>query len=494
MNVPGTVGTTTNSWTFVFASATLLYVADTYSVATYNVIQYTYSGSSWARGGLISLSTTAPIYSIAGRLVGSSFVLYASTPSTLYAYDTVAQASTILAVAPTGTVFRGVALPPQNSSWLLATPASTRTATSTPSQTGSQTTTPSNTATATPSSSQTSTQSGTNTPSASDTASATTSTTGTPTSSASTTASPSASISFGTSPTQTQTAAPTTSSTGTGTPSPSQTATGTPSHSQTGTPSGTPTPSRTSTPTPTPSRTGTPTPTPSRTSTPTSSSSPTPRVDSFQAGSVMVVRLGSAANSASTASVGAALPVFLDEYNAVTQSPIVSSIALSTTACTLAVGMSTAGTYYWYDTEGFPSISANGMVVAFPCYSVAVGSTISDSLSTVKTIAVVRADGSTDTTTHSARPYGGSSSTELVAFHNVATVDGTSFYTSGAPGYAGSGYGGVYYTPFGTSTVTAISQSGVGSNDDRCVGIYGGQVRGWCSVDCLGCVCVNERC
>ena len=182
------------------------------------------------------------------------------------------------------------------------------------------------------------------------------------------------------------------------------------------------------------------------------------------------------------AAAGIALPLYLDEYDAtglyINAGTPINTVALPTASCTLATGSvddSTNG-HYWYDTEGLMTQSTSGRVLALPCYKVAPGSKITDASTTIKTIAVVAADGTIDVSTTSVRPYGGTAG-ELVALHAVATVDGASFYTSEAPGFAGSGYGGFYLVTLGaaSATGTAISYSSgyPGYNDARGVGIYG---------------------
>ena len=75
---------------------------------------------------------------------------------------------------------------------------------------------------------------------------------------------------------------------------------------------------------------------------------------------MLVVRVGSAATA--SYGVGVAQPVFVEEYDSTQsgQMPITTT-ALSTSACTLATGKTN---FYWYDTEGFPSLSSNGLLVS----------------------------------------------------------------------------------------------------------------------------------
>ena len=151
--LPGTLTAGSDNWVFVFESSSSLYVADASNIASYNVVQYTLTSGTWALTSTISLNTTAPIYSIAGRTVGGSFVLYATTSKVLYAYTTASATTVVVATASVG-VFRGVATVPINPAWIAAS------ITGTASQTPSQTATTTSTRSSTPSVSSTSSNSG----------------------------------------------------------------------------------------------------------------------------------------------------------------------------------------------------------------------------------------------------------------------------------------------------------------------------------------------
>ena len=137
--------------------------------------------------------------------------------------------------------------------------------------------------------------------------------------------------------------APSTSSSSTATPTstltPSSSATASASLSVGATPSSTPTGTPTMTPSVTPSNTATPT---------TTGTHPA----AFQSSSVVVLRLGDGVTyNAATAARGIAMPLFLDEYDTTGMwqpvgSPI-SSLAFSTTLCTLASGKATAAPWVW---------------------------------------------------------------------------------------------------------------------------------------------------
>ena len=237
-------------WTLAWESSTSVWVADDSAVATANILHVAYSAAtvSWSQTGSASLAPGAPIYSIAGRSEAGAFVVYATTPSTLYRYNTVTGAKSVITTAAPGTVLRGVALPPLNPVWLAPTPDITATPSVTPSATPS--TSFSLTAAATPSASAlaTSTQTPSNSPtptaslSIGATASATPSPSGTPSSSRTGTG------------TRTPVATPTTTRTSSKTAAATHTATSSASH--TGSASSSTTGTTSGTETGTPSRTG----------------------------------------------------------------------------------------------------------------------------------------------------------------------------------------------------------------------------------------------
>lgn len=81
----------------------------------------------------------------------------------------------------------------------------------------------------------------------------------------------------------------------------------------------------------------------------------------FQASSVAVVRLGDASYNAATATVGFAMPVYVDEISTTTGA-LVRSVPLPMSSCTLGTGQNSAPPYWNYDTDGFPQLSDNGQV------------------------------------------------------------------------------------------------------------------------------------
>ena len=93
---------------------------------------------------------------------------------------------------------------------------------------------------------------------------------------------------------------------------------------------------------------------------------------------------------------------------------------------------------------------------------------------------MIRADGAIDTSTTTTWPYGTTSSNPI-SMHNLASIDGTSFYTAYGGGYA-SPYGGYYSVPYGvaSSSGTAIAATLTagypGTYDARAVGVFNGQL------------------
>ena len=186
-------------------------------------------------------------------------------------------------------------------------------------------------------------------------------------------------------PSATPTALPTSSPTAT----PSSTPTGSSSASiSTGaTPSSTYSSTASLTPPITASATLTATTTSSATMTPTR----TPIMNKFQPDSVMVVRVGTNAVAGMAAGVAAdkvALPVFIDEVSP-WQFGTYTTTPLPTGLCSLATGVKpTAAPYLFMDASGFPSLSADGKVLALHCWRVANGTAITDSSAITKTITV----------------------------------------------------------------------------------------------------------
>jgi len=123
--------------------------------------------------------------------------------------------------------------------------------------------------------------------------------------------------------------------------------------------------------------------------------------------SLVVVRVGDAAAPADDRSIGSALPVFFDYYDFADDSrqrPWMSVAVRRTSdaggnACTLSHGgtpTATSLTWFW-DTEGLPSTAGDGSGVVLPCHTSPVGSRSDALLADAKTIAILRPNGSVDT-------------------------------------------------------------------------------------------------
>ena len=129
---------------FVWSSPTSVWATETADVTVNNLAQYTLSDVIWSRQPptpAMLLQSGAVIISIAGRQEGvagcGGFMLYATSASTLYSYNTVTDVKLVLATAPANTVFRGVAAapydtPPEFVVTCTAAPTSTAASTATP--------------------------------------------------------------------------------------------------------------------------------------------------------------------------------------------------------------------------------------------------------------------------------------------------------------------------------------------------------------------------
>ena len=248
------------------------------------------------------------------------------------------------------------------------------------------------------------------------------------------------------------------------------------------TPSSAPTPSVTSSNTPsnTASVSATPTGSTSASSGGTGTKTPAatlimkPWIDT-----VISVRVGDASWPTTTNVPGTALPVYLDHYSTSAVSgtgpwlsiPMPTSNTLGGAACTLS-----AGRRNWnYDTEGFPSTSADGSLVAIPCYNVPAGQLFDESGS-AKAIGTMNA--LRGTTAFGFASWTGTRGA-VTGVRQVATVDGSGFWISGEGLIAGPA-GFRYVAPGDTETTKVLgSTKGLpGYKNARGVAIYNGQLFG----------------
>ena len=164
------------------------------------------------------------------------------------------------------------------------------------------------------------------------------------------------------------------------------------------------------------------------TSRPTPSPSPavpslTTATSAFQANSLIVVRVGEGYSYGG----GRAMPAFFLEMDPNT-GDVLQEIPLPQTdgpngyACTIL--QPSSGT-----SEGFGSLSANGRLIVLPCTSKAVNSTTTNGVALPRAIAILKADGTIDTTQRVPDAYAfGWVSSAPTYFRSVFTVDGASVY------------------------------------------------------------------
>ena len=145
--LPGFDGDEPSVWTFVFENASSIWVAvDAEPGYEGNIEHFVFTGGTWVPQGPVHLDVDVPVYSIAGRLETSSltswephYIVYGTAASSLYRYDSVTHATTVVTTSVAGQFFRGVVLPPLCPPTASPTPTSLPTATATSSATASGT-------------------------------------------------------------------------------------------------------------------------------------------------------------------------------------------------------------------------------------------------------------------------------------------------------------------------------------------------------------------
>ena len=168
----------------------------------------------------------------------------------------------------------------------------------------------------------------------------------------------------------------------------------------------------------------------------TTSPTPSRAASEFVRGNVIAVRVGDASYPASTGAT--ALSVYLDEFDPSSGVGMPSSTTAA--PCALGTGDPIPGgsQYIAFDTEGLPSNSEDGTLLLLPCYDTAangVGSPLQDSdTATLRDILVLAADGSTSITTTTYFPHDQGYGVDVVAFHQVASVSGATFYGESSVG------------------------------------------------------------
>ncbi len=175
-------------------------------------------------------------------------------------------------------------------------------------------------------------------------------------------------------------------------------------------------------------------------------------------GNLVVVRFG----DGSAPLTSAAVAVFLDEYTPT--GTYVQTIALPTATSGLNRPLTNSGTA---TSEGFLSLSANGLYLVHAGYSAAPGTAgvvATTSASTPRVVARVDLNGNVDTSTALSDAYSGAN------IRSATSFDGTQFWTGGTSGSSGSVR---YAASVGASTTTQLSTT---ITNTRVVGIFGGQL------------------
>ncbi|MBB3836745.1 putative extracellular nuclease [Runella defluvii] len=186
---------------------------------------------------------------------------------------------------------------------------------------------------------------------------------------------------------------------------------------------------------------------------------------SFTKNNIVVLRVGD--GSSTLANTGN--PVFLDEYS--TSGSFVQAVSLPTTTNGANKRLILTGTAA---SEGMINRSTDFKYLAIIGYDATppYTSNITQTASTLvnRTIALVKYDGTINTTTALTDAYGGNTSTSG-APRSIATTDGTKFWTSGnANSTAGAG---TRYTTLGSTTSTQLSST---PTNVRNIGIFNNQL------------------
>ena len=206
---------------------------------------------------------------------------------------------------------------------------------------------------------------------------------------------------------------------------------------------------------------------------PTTKATPTPILNT----SVLVLRLAAGATSGS----GILSTLYWDEIDVPNAYNVRQQIYGTgpNNECTLAAGTST---YWIYDHDGFPSNSADGRLALTICFPEAPGSiaTLGDFYVTDygKTIAMLSWTGVVAFTPKLLYIDAGGERLPNSGVHQVATVNGTTFYVAGTAAYD---YG-FQYVPLDNPAYVEVVSGAIpgqpGYFDSRAVAIYNGQLYG----------------
>ena len=110
----------------MFQNAGKLWIADTSALTTRNIVSFSLTGTTWGTPTAVLIASGVTIYTISGRneSIGGvpTWVLYASSNAALWRYVPSTATTTQLAVAPSGSYFRGVVPAPFNAAFTPAPP------------------------------------------------------------------------------------------------------------------------------------------------------------------------------------------------------------------------------------------------------------------------------------------------------------------------------------------------------------------------------------
>jgi len=182
----------------------------------------------------------------------------------------------------------------------------------------------------------------------------------------------------------------------------------------------------------------------------------------FTPGNIVVLRIGDGSGTLTSA----ATPVFLDEYSTLT-GQLVQSVTMPTAVNGNNRRLTLSGTA---TSEGGLTLSPNGQYLCLAGHDTTVGTaSVANASNMGKTIALVNASGSVNTTTGIERgsAFNGTGGN----IRSAITNDGTGVWASGA---GASSSGGTYYLPSGgVSTPVKVSAS---PTNNRILNIFGGQL------------------
>jgi hypothetical protein len=175
----------------------------------------------------------------------------------------------------------------------------------------------------------------------------------------------------------------------------------------------------------------------------------------FTAGDIVVEQIGDTTTGASSS---AATPVYLDEYTS--SGSLVEQIEMPTADSGSVHAFTNSGTA---SSEGLLTLSPDGQYLALAGYDAAPGTASIASSSVSRTVGIVNAAGSVNTSTALTDTF-----LQGNNIRGAVTADGNKIWVSG-------GVGGIDYTTLGYSTSTQLNSS---DNNFDGINIVGGQLYG----------------